>query len=58
MASNKIKYNRKLKKGIILEKYNWQFINQEQLVDLFPKYENWQNNIYYDTWIYNSLDTT
>ena len=22
MASNKIKYNRKLKKGIILEKYN------------------------------------
>jgi len=43
---------------IILEKYNWQFINQEQLVDLFPKYENWQNNIYYDTWIYNSLDTT
>ena len=38
---------------LVLKKYNWNFINQNKIIELHEKYQNWQSNLYYDTWIFN-----
>jgi len=32
---------------------NWSSINQSKIIELHSKYKEWQENIYYDTWIFN-----
>jgi 2-polyprenyl-3-methyl-5-hydroxy-6-metoxy-1,4-benzoquinol methylase len=37
----------------VLKKNNLNFINQTKITEFHTKYQNWQSNIYYDTWQFN-----
>jgi len=37
----------------ILTNNNWNPINQHKIIEFHDKYQNWQSNIYYDTWQFN-----